>query len=284
MGRKKHNMCSKCGFRHAAPTGKACSAGVGEQVDELLSEDKNVQGGQAPNLVGLDGLCDSQNRRKAVSSEDRIDRLERDMSAMGGKLDLILENMKKPTVQVSEDEDVVEGWSREIAEAWEEVKPRGRPTRKPAKPVKPTKPRVRSTSSSSSATETSEGETKQYERKRFAQKDHKFKRATEIVNVCVKTLEKVINEGGDPIPALKHLKFVSDKVSKGCFNFEAISGYDEAVRARVALEGYSGFAKIETDEVFVHFSVENTIKRLESTNKPQASKYKPNSGAKANGI
>ena len=41
----------------------------------------------------------------------------------------------------------------------------------------------------------------------------------------------------DPIPALKHLKFVSDKVAKGCFNFEAISGYDDAVRAREALEG-----------------------------------------------
>ena len=90
----------------------------------------------------------------------------------------------------------------------------------------------------------------------------------------------MLNEGGDPIPALKHLKFISDKVSKGCFNFEAISGYDEAVRARVALEGYAEFAKIETDEVFCHFSVENTIKKSDRTVKPQ-SKYKPNGGAKA---
>ena len=50
-------------------------------------------------------------------------------------------------------------------------------------------------------------------------KDHKFKRSADNVNVCVKTLEKVVNEGGDPIPALKHLKFISDKVAKGFFNF-----------------------------------------------------------------
>ena len=67
--------------------------------------------------------------------------------------------------------------------------------------------------------------------------------------------------GGIPVPSLKHLTFISDKISKGCFNFEAISGYDEAVRARVALEGYSEFSKIETDEVFGHFSVENTTSR-----------------------
>ena len=29
MGRKKYNLCNKCGFRHAAPTGKACTAGDG---------------------------------------------------------------------------------------------------------------------------------------------------------------------------------------------------------------------------------------------------------------
>ena len=78
----------------------------------------------------------------------------------------------------------------------------------------------------------------------------------------MKTVEKVINEGGDHVPPLKHLKFVSDKVANGCFNFEAISGYDDAIRARVALEGYGEFAKIETDEVFGHFSVENTIKKV----------------------
>ena len=95
----------------------------------------------------------------------------------------------------------------------------------------------------------------------------------------------MVNEGGrDPIPALKHLKFISDKVAKGCFNFEAISGYDEAVRARVALESYSELANIETDEVFGHYSVENTIKKSEGTAKSQGKFKTGGGGAKANGI
>ena len=128
-----------------------------------------------------------------------------------------------------------------------------------------------------------EGETKYFEQKQFAHKDHKFKRSTESVHVCVNTLEKIINEGGDPIQALKHLKFVSDKVAKGCFNFEVISGYDDAVRARVVLEGYGEFAKIETDEVFGNFSVENTVKKSDVSSKSQG-KFKSGGGAKANGI
>ena len=114
---------------------------------------------------------------------------------------------------------------------------------------KATKPRNKprsplSSSSVSSANMQLEGETKQYERKRFFPNDHKFKRSSEIVHVRVKILEKVMNEGGDPVPTLKHLKFILDKLSKGCFNYDAISGYDEAVRSRVALKGYLQFAKI----------------------------------------
>ena len=71
-------------------------------------------------------------------------------------------------------------------------------------------------------------------------------------------------------------------MAKGCFNFEAISGYVDAVRARVELEGYGEFAKIETDQVFGQFSVENTIKKSESTAKTQ-SIFKAGV-AKANGI
>ena len=82
-------------------------------------------------------------------------------------------------------------------------------------------------------------------------------------------LEKVINEGGDPVPALKHLKLISDKVAQWCFNFEAIAGYDDAVRARVVLEGYGEFAKIEKEEVFGNFSIENTDKTSENVAKLQ---------------
>ena len=73
MGKKKYNLCSKCDFRHASPTGKACLAGVGKQAEDKPMEDENRQRGQAPSQVGLDGRCDSPNRRKAGSSDNRTD-------------------------------------------------------------------------------------------------------------------------------------------------------------------------------------------------------------------
>ena len=39
--------------------------------------------------------------------------------------------------------------------------------------------------------------------------------------------------------------FSSEKVSKRCLNFEAIAGYDQAVRDRVGLLGYAEFSIIE---------------------------------------
>ena len=216
MGKKKYNICSKCEFRHAAPTGKACLAGAGKQAEE------SIQGGQASSQVGLDGLCNSSNHRKAVSSDERIDKMERDMTAMGGKLDLILTSMKKPTVQVSDEEEFVEEWTKDIADAWSEVKGRGRSKHKPVKPLKPRSRRHKSSSSSESSWTSSletEGDTKIFARKRFFPKDFKVKRSEEIVHACVKTVDKVLNEGGDPSHAMRHLKFVSEKVSKACFNF-----------------------------------------------------------------
>ena len=284
MGKKKFNLCSKCNFRHASPTGKGCLAGDGEQALDKPIEDKIIQGGQAPSRVGLDGRCDSLNRRKAGSSHERTKKIEQDMTAMGGKLDLIIAYMKKPTVVVSEEEEVVEAWAKDIANAWSEVKGRGRAKDKPAKPLKPRSRQYKSSSSSDSSSSDSleaKGDTKRFARKRFFPKDFKVKRSEEIVHACVKTVDKVLNEGGDPSHAMRHLKFVSEKVSKACFNFEAVAGYDQAVRERVELEGYSQFSIIETEEVFTHFSVENTVKKVE---KPKNGKYKPANGAKTSGI
>ena len=258
MGRKKYNLCTKCEFCHAALTGKACTAGVGVQdLKKDKKDDKPVSRGQGPNLVRCPD--NAHHRQKAVSVVERVEKIKQDMGAMDEKLDLITASMKKPSLPLSDVDEIVEEWTKDISEAWDEVKTRGRARNKRSNPSR--KPR---SPSSSSPELQQEGETKYFERKQFAPKDHKFKRSTEIVHLCVKTLEKIINEAGDSIPALKHLKFVSDKVAKGCFNFEAISGYDNGVRARVALEGYGEFAKIETDEVFGHFSVENTIKKFDS--------------------
>ena len=285
MGKKKFNLCTKCNFRHASPTGKGCLAGDGEQALDKPIEDETLQGGQVPGRVGLDNRCDSPNRRKAVASHERMEKIEQDMTAMGDKLDVIIANMKNPTLVMSDEEKIVEDWTKDIADAWSEVKDRSRQKHKPAKPLKPRPRRQKSSSSSDSSSSDSleeKGDTKRFARKRFFPKDFKIKRSEEIVHACVKTVDKVLNEGGDPSHAMRHLKFISEKVSKACFNFEAVAGYDQAVRERVELEGYEQFAIIETEEVFTHFSVENTVKKTEKSSKN--GKYKPSNGAKTNGI
>ena len=73
------------------------------------------------------------------------------MTAMGGKLDLILANMKGPTVQVSDEEEAVEAWTKDIADAWSEVKSCGRRKHKSAKPLKQRSRRHKSSSSSDSS-------------------------------------------------------------------------------------------------------------------------------------
>ena len=234
--------------------------------------------------MGLDDHCNSPNRRKAGSSHERMEKIEQDMTVMGGKLDLIIANMKKPTLVVSDEEGVVGDWTKDIADAWSEVKDRSRQKHKPTKPLKPRPRRQKSSSLSDSSSFDSleeKGDTKRFARKRFFPKDFKVKRSEEIVHACVKTVDKVLNEGGDASHAMRHLKFVSEKVSKACFNFEAVAGYDQAVRERVELEGYTQFSIIETEEVFTHFSVENTVKKVE---KSKTGKYKPANGAKTNGI
>ena len=284
MGKKKFNLCTKCNFRHASPTGKGCLAGDGEQALDKPIEDETTQGGQVSGRVGPDDRCDSPNRRKAGSSHERMEKIEQDMTAMGDKLDLIIANMKKPTVYVLEEEEVVGDWTKDIADAWSEVKGRGRAKDKPTKPLKPRSRRHKSISLSDSSSSDSleeKGDTKRFARKRFFPKDFKVKRSEEIVHARVKTVDKVMNEGGDPSHVMRHLKFISEKVSKACFNFEAVAGYDQAVRERVELEGYAQFAIIETEEVFTHFSVENTVKKVE---KSKTGKYKPANGAKTNGI
>ena len=107
MGRKKYNLCSKCEFRHAAPTGKACTAGAGVQdMKKPVEDDKTTRRGQGPNRVGLDALDDAPHRQNAV--DERVEKIEQDMGAMNGKLDLIIASMQKPGLPESEGDEIVE--------------------------------------------------------------------------------------------------------------------------------------------------------------------------------
>ena len=51
IGRKKFNLCSKCELRHAAPTGKGCTAGVGvQQEDQKDNGDGFIEGETGPQM------------------------------------------------------------------------------------------------------------------------------------------------------------------------------------------------------------------------------------------
>ena len=63
--------------------------------------------------------------------------IEGNVTALDAKLDLILDRFKSTHVKEVENEDVVEEWTRDIEEAWNELKPRGRPAHKPTKPFHP---------------------------------------------------------------------------------------------------------------------------------------------------
>ena len=109
MGHKKYNLCSKCDFRHAAPTGKACTAGAGIQdVKKDKNDDKSVSCGQGPNLEGLDARDAARRHQKVVSVVERVEKIEQDLGTMDGKLDLIIASMKKPNLPESDGEEIVE--------------------------------------------------------------------------------------------------------------------------------------------------------------------------------
>ena len=201
--------------------------GMAKQALDKPGEDETLQGGQVLSREGLNDRCDSPNRRKAVASHKRMEKIEQDMTAMGDKLDVIIANMKRPTVEVPVVDEVVGDWTKDIAEAWSEVKDRSRQKHKPAKPLKPRPRRQKSNSSSDSSSSDSweeKGDTKRFARKRFFPKDFKVKRSEEIVHACVKTVDKVLNEGGDPSHAMRHLKFISEKVSKAALTLKLWRG------------------------------------------------------------
>ena len=78
MGRRKYNLCTKCGFRKVAPTGKACTAGVSVQIED----DKAIQGGQGPHREGLDVHDNFQNYQKAFSMDHRMSKIEKEVGFM----------------------------------------------------------------------------------------------------------------------------------------------------------------------------------------------------------
>ena len=59
----------------------------------------------------------AQRRQKAVLVVERVQKIEQDMGAMDGKLDVIIVSMRKPSLPESEGKGVVEDWTKDILEA-----------------------------------------------------------------------------------------------------------------------------------------------------------------------
>ena len=78
--------------------------------------------------------------------------------------------------------------------------------------------------------------------------------------IGIKTIEKLVTEKNDPLPVVRHVKFLAKKSTKKMFESVAFVKYGEAVRDRVNEKGPAQFGIIETDEVYSHFSLENTIR------------------------
>ena len=91
-------------------------------------------------------------------------------------------------------------------------------------------------------------------------KDEKVKSIKDILLIGIKTIKKVVSDKNDLSPIVKHVKFLAEKATKKMFEPVACMKYDEAVRTRVNSKGISQFSIIETDEVYSHFSLENTVK------------------------
>ena len=257
MTRKKGNMCTNCGVRHSAPTGKKCAYVKETKVPAVKSQLGAVSNGLQASPQVLPNADDADLLAPAVQVEERMDVVERSITQMKTMMSQVL-----LAVGVKEtDQELTESQVEMSSGEDDFVQVRSRRKKKSKRSHKKHR-RARSTSASSvtSASEEEEGNTKQYAQKRFLAKDVKAKSVEDILLIGAKSIEKALTDKCDPLPVVRHVKFLAEKATKRMFEPVAFIKYDEAVRKRVNETGISQFGAIETDEVYSHFSIENTVK------------------------
>ena len=258
MTRKKGNMCTKCGVRHSAPTGKKCAYVKETENSTLNSQPGAVSNGIQASPQDLPNAVDADHLAPAVEVQERMDEVERSVTQMKTMMSQVL-----LAVGVKEtDQELTESQVEPSSGEDNFVQVHSRKKKKSKRSHNKTSRRTRSTSASSvtSASETEEGNTKQYAQKRFLAKDVKAKSVEDILLIGVKSIEKALTDKCDPLPVVRHVKFLAEKATKHMFEPVAFIKYDEAVRKRVNETGIAQFGVIETDEVYSHFSIENTVK------------------------
>ena len=191
-------MCTKCGVRHVAPTGKKCAFVKETENPTFDSQAGSVSNGiQAPTLE-LPKAVDADHLAPAVDVEERIDVVERSVSEMKSMMAQVLTAVGVKETDQELTESQVEATSED--DGFEQV--RSRKKKKSKRTHKKKSRRTRSTSASSvtSASENEEGNTKQYAQKRFLAKDVKAKSVEDILLIGIKSIEKALTEKCDAVP------------------------------------------------------------------------------------
>ena len=68
---------------------------------------------------------------------------------------------------------------------------------------------------------------KKYSRKKFLEGDDKVKTGDDLLLVGVKTVERIIEEGDDPFPCVKHLRMLTEKVTKNVYKKTVYKKYKD---------------------------------------------------------
>ena len=256
MGRKKR-YCNKHGLSHFPPTGKKCPGP--EFCDISLSgEIKDATGQQIPSIPKKHLAADHLAPAVDESLSERVMAVEEALEENSERLDQILELLKEgkdinlPCVKSSEDEIP--------------KKPERASCTKAKTKKRDPSPSLSSSSDESTCSTSPEKEkkkkdpAKRYARKKFLEGDDKVKTGDDLLLVGVKTIERIIEEGGNPLPCVKHLRMLTEKVAKNVYKVDSLCKYDAAVRKRAGLEGVEEFGNIKHDEMFTYFTYDNTVK------------------------
>ena len=267
MGRKKR-FCNKHGMSHFPPTGKKCPGPEFSEIS-LSGEVKDIteqQGGINMDVGLLQRLIPSISKKQLAADRlapaveatlrERVMAVEEALEENSDRLDQILGLLKKekeinpPCVKSSSDE-------------------RASRTKTKTKKCTPS-PSLSSSSDESTCSTSPEKEkkkkdlAKRYARKKFLEGDDKVKTGDDLLLVGVKTVEKIIEEGDNPLPCMKHLRMLTEKVAKNVYKVDSLCKYDAAVRKRAGLVGVEEFGNIKHDEMFTYFTYDNTVKATSS--------------------
>ena len=267
---RKKRYCNKHGLSHFPPTGKKCPGP--EFCDISLSgEIKDATGQQGGIDVDVDLLQGSipsipkkhlaaDHLAPAVdeSLSECVMAVEEALEENSERLDQILELLKEgketnlPCVNPAADDTP--------------MKPERASRTKAKNKKRDPSPSLSSSSDESTCSTSPEKErkkkdpAKRYARKTFLEGDDKVKTGDDLLLVGVKTVEKIIQEGGNPLPCVKHLRMLTEKVAKNVYKVDSLCKYDAAVRKRAGLEGVEEFGNIKHDEMFTYFTYDNTVK------------------------